>query len=76
MCLAVPMRVISIMGDSAEVESGGVTYRTSLRLTPEARVGDYVLLHTGYAISVLEKEDAQTTLRLFKEMDALREDEK
>jgi hydrogenase maturation factor len=35
-----------------------------------------VLLHTGYAISVLEKEDAQTTLRLFKEMDALREDEK
>ena len=71
MCLAVPALVKSINGQEAEVEIGGVTYRTSLWLTPEAKVGDYVLLHTGYAISVLDPEEAQETLRLLKEIEAV-----
>jgi hydrogenase expression/formation protein HypC len=63
----------SIQGDEAEVESGGTTYRASLRLTPEARVGDYVLLHTGYAISVIDKEEAEETLALFRQIAELGE---
>jgi len=45
-----------------------VSRRISLWLTPEAKVGDYVLLHTGYAISVLDQEEAEETLKLFQEI--------
>jgi len=69
MCLAVPALVRSIHDHDAEVEIGGTTYRASVWLTPEVRVGDYVLLHTGYAISVLDKEEALETLRLLKEIE-------
>ena len=59
MCLAVPVRVTSIAGNEAEVESGGVTYTASIMLTPEVKVGDYVLLHTGYAISIVDPDEAE-----------------
>ena len=68
MCLAIPALVKSIDGSEAEVEIGGVSRRASLMLTPEARVGDYVLLHTGYAINVVNQEEAEETLRLLEEM--------
>ena len=68
MCLAVPVKIMSIEGDQAEVDIGGVGRRVSIALTPEARVGDYVLLHTGYAINVLNEEEAQETLRLLERM--------
>jgi hydrogenase expression/formation protein HypC len=71
MCLAVPVRVKSIQGDEAEVESGGTTYKASVRLTPEVKVGDYVLLHTGYAISIIDQEEAEQTLALFQQMEEL-----
>ncbi len=73
MCLAVPARVKSISGHEAEVEIGGTSYRASIWLTPEAKVGDYVLLHTGYAIGVIDEEEAQKTLEMLREMDALNE---
>jgi hydrogenase expression/formation protein HypC len=47
MCLAVPVQVVSIEGNEAEVEIGGVKRRVSIALTPEVKAGDYVLLHTG-----------------------------
>ena len=47
---------------------GGVGRRVSIALTPEARVGDYVLLHTGYALNVLNEEEAQETLSLLERM--------
>ncbi len=75
MCLAVPVLIKSIDGREAEAEIGGVSRRVSLWLTPEARVGDYVLLHTGYAISVLDQEEAEETLRLLEEIAALNGDE-
>ena len=75
MCLAVPVMIKSIRGDEAEVESGGTTYKASLRLTPEAKVGDYVLLHTGYAISVIDKEEALETLALFQQIEELSHNE-
>jgi len=74
MCLAVPVQVISREGDEAEVEIGGVKRRVSIALTPEAKVGDYVLLHTGYAISVIDEAEAKETLKIFEEMARLEED--
>jgi hydrogenase expression/formation protein HypC len=68
MCLAVPALVRSIEGKEANVEIGGITRHISLWLTPEVKVGDYVLLHTGYAISVIDKEEAEETLRLINDI--------
>jgi hydrogenase expression/formation protein HypC len=76
MCLAVPVRVISIHGEEADVEAGGTTYKASIQLTPEVKVGDYVLLHTGYAISILDKEEAEETLKIFQEMEQILQNEK
>jgi len=69
MCLAVPTRVLSIKGQQAEVELSGVRRRVSVALTPEVRVGDYVLIHAGFAINVLDEQEAQETLALFEELD-------
>jgi hydrogenase expression/formation protein HypC len=68
MCLAIPALIRSIEGIEAEVEVGGISRRASIMLTPEARVGDYVLLHTGYAISVVDEAEAAETLKLLEEM--------
>ena len=68
MCLAIPARVRSTDGYFAELEIGGLTRQASLQLTPEARVGDYVLLHTGYAISVIDEDEARETLKLLEEI--------
>jgi hydrogenase expression/formation protein HypC len=68
MCLAIPALIKSIDGYQAEADIEGVTRQVSLQLTPEARVGDYVLLHTGYAISVIDPAEAEETLQLLREM--------
>ena len=68
MCLAVPALVNSVDGLQAEVEVGGVSRKVSILLTPEVKVGDYVLLHTGYAISIIDEAEARETLRLLEEM--------
>ena len=73
MCLAIPAQVKSINNHEAEVELGGTTYRASTWLTPEVRVGDYVLLHTGYAISIIDPAEAEETLRLFREWEDLKD---
>jgi len=74
-CLAVPVRIKSINGTEAEVEIGGITRKTSLMLTPEAKVGDYVLLHAGYAINILDQVEAEETLAIFAEMNEILERE-
>jgi hydrogenase expression/formation protein HypC len=75
MCLAIPARIKSINGTEAEVEIGGITRQTSIMLTPEARVGDYVLLHAGYAINILDQAQAEETLAIFAEMSEIMEKE-
>ncbi len=70
MCLAVPARIITIDGGNATVDIGGLTKQTSLILTPQVSVGDYVLLHAGFAISVMDQEQAAETLKLLAEMAA------
>ena len=73
MCLAIPVRIKSIDCTEAEVEIGGIIRKTSLMLTPEAKVGDYVLLHAGYAINILDQKEAEETLVIFTEMSKLLE---
>ena len=71
MCLAVPALVKTINGGEAEVELGGATYKTSIVLTPEVKVGDYVLLHTGYTISIVDAKEAEETIQLIREIEAI-----
>ncbi len=75
MCLAIPMQIRSIDGTEAEVEAGGITRKTSLMLTPDAKVGDYVLLHAGYAINIIDEVEAEQTLALFAEISQFAEQE-
>ena len=75
MCLAIPALIKIIEDKEAEVEIGGITRRISLWLTPEAKVGDYALLHTGYAINILDQEEARETLRWLEEIAGLAEEE-
>jgi hydrogenase expression/formation protein HypC len=75
MCLAIPALITSIEGTTARAEIGGVERTISLALTPEAQMGDYVIVHAGFAISVLDEAEAQGTLRLFAEMAALENEE-
>jgi len=75
MCLAIPVLIKSIEDKEAEVEVGGITRRISLWLTPEAKVGDYALVHTGYAINIVDQEQAEETLRLLTEIAGMAEEE-
>ena len=75
MCLAIPVLIKRIEDKEAEVDIGGITRRISLWLTPEARVGDYALVHTGYAINIVDQEEAEETLRLLTEIAGLAEEE-
>ena len=71
MCLALPALVVALHGaDCAIVDLGGVRKQISIALVPEARVGDYVIVHVGHAIGTLDTEEAQATLRLFAELAA------
>jgi len=71
MCLAAPARVISISDNVATVDYGGVETKCRLEtLTEEIAVGDFVLIHTGFAIRRLSPEDGEETLRLFDELAA------
>ena len=69
MCLSLPARVISVSGDMAEVSVGGAVFSAGLQMVTDVAVGDYILLHAGFAIEKLSEEEALETLRLLKEMD-------
>lgn len=73
MCLAVPVKIISIDGLEAEADVGGVGTRINIMLTPDVKTGDYVLVHTGYAINVIDEQQAQETLQIFEEIARLNE---
>jgi hydrogenase expression/formation protein HypC len=73
-CLAIPVQIKQIDGINAVVEIGGVTRTISLALAPEARINDYVLLHAGYAIGIVDEEEARESLKLFQEMAAFEEE--
>ncbi|MFA4016980.1 MAG: hypothetical protein RUDDFDWM_002092 [Candidatus Fervidibacterota bacterium] len=66
MCLAVPMRVVAINGNEAEVEQSGTKLQVRIDLVEDVKVGDYVLVHAGFAIQKLDEEEAIETLRLLE----------
>mgnify|MGYP001766997898 FL=1 len=68
MCLAVPAKVVLIDDTDAIVEIGGVTSPISLTLMEEVQVGDYVLVHAGFAIEKVDPKEAEETLRLIREI--------
>ena len=71
MCLALPVKVIALGDDDkATVDLGGVKKEISLALLDDVAVGDYVILHVGYALSKLDPDEAEKTLALFAEMEA------
>jgi len=66
MCVAVPGKITSISDSIADVDVAGTVRKASLQLVPDARVGDYVLLHAGFAIQVIDEDEALETLRLWE----------
>ena len=72
MCLAIPVKVVEMRdGDQAMVDVGGVRKEISLALVDGIAVGDYVILHVGFAIQRLDAEEAEKTLALVAELDAV-----
>ncbi len=69
MCLAIPARIIEFLDDdTARVELGGVKKDISLALVDDVAIGDYVIVHVGYALSRLDTDEAERTLKLFAQM--------
>jgi len=69
MCLAVPVQVVALLGDQwVEIEVGGIRTRVSIALLDEVAVGEYVIVHAGFAIARLDVEEAEKTLALFDQI--------
>ncbi len=69
MCLAVPMKLVELTGEgTGRVDAGGVRTDVSLMMIPDARLGDYVIIHAGFGIEVLDEQEAQIRLDLFREL--------
>ena len=69
MCLAVPMKVVELLPpDKALVEMDGVSMEISLRLVGEVNIGDYVIVHTGFALEILDLKEAEITLKTLREI--------
>lgn len=68
MCLGIPMRIKSIVNDTAICEMEGIRREASLMLVEDARVGDFVLIHAGFAMEKLDPAEAETTLALFRQL--------
>jgi hydrogenase expression/formation protein HypC len=77
MCLAVPGKILSIQGEdlgrTARVSFGGIVKEVSLAYVPEAKVGDYAIVHVGFAISLLDEREALRTFEYLQQMDELSE---
>ncbi|WET08061.1 MULTISPECIES: HypC/HybG/HupF family hydrogenase formation chaperone [unclassified Pseudomonas] len=72
MCLAIPARVIELRdGGNALVDLGGIRKEISLALVPQAKLDDYVIVHVGYALGLIDPQEALRTLEMFEELDRL-----
>lgn len=68
MCLAIPMKVIRIEGEEGVVESRALKHKANFMLLKDVKVGDYVLLHAGFAIEKIKPEEARKSLRALREL--------
>jgi hydrogenase expression/formation protein HypC len=69
MCLSVPAQVIKIEGQMADVSIGGAIFKAGLHMVENVNIGDYILLHAGFAIQKISEKEALVTLNLLKEME-------
>ncbi|HUV00141.1 MAG TPA: HypC/HybG/HupF family hydrogenase formation chaperone [Bacteroidales bacterium] len=75
MCLSIPAKVVEINSNFANVSVGGTIFKAGLQLVEDVEIGDYVLLHTGFAIQKISEKEALETLKLLTEIeDAMNED--
>ena len=68
MCLSIPALILSISGSMAEVSAGGSVFKAGIQMIEDARPGDYILLHAGFAIQKISEEEALETIRIIDEM--------
>ncbi len=69
MCLAIPMKLVEITGSGVgKVDAGGEKADVSLAMAPDAKMGDYLIVHAGFAIEILDHEEAMIRLDLFREL--------
>jgi hydrogenase expression/formation protein HypC len=68
MCLAIPVRIVELDADNAVVDAMGTRFRAKTTLLPEIKVGNLVLVHAGFAISVIDEEEAKKTWDLVKQI--------
>ncbi len=68
MCLAIPARIVELEGDKAVVDAMGNRWKAKTTLLPEAKIGDLVLIHAGFAISLVDEEEARRTWQLIAEI--------
>lgn len=68
MCLAIPGKIVSIKNNIAEVDFGGVKRSVGMDLLPCAKINDYIIVHAGFAIQILDTRDARKRIRLFKKI--------
>ncbi len=68
MCLAIPMKIKSISGEFAEVETGALIRRVNIQMLPQVKTGDYIIVHAGFAIEKLDPKKAKETLKLADEI--------
>jgi hydrogenase expression/formation protein HypC len=66
--LSIPAKILSIDGDKARVSVGGAEYNAALNLLEDVQVGDYILLHSGFAIQKIDEKEAMETMRLLNEV--------
>jgi len=70
MCVALPMKLTSLEGHEGIAEQEGLKVKINTMLLPEAEIGDYVIVHAGFAIQLVDEEDAQRSIELFRELAA------
>jgi hydrogenase expression/formation protein HypC len=73
MCLAVPARIVELDGDKAVVDAMGNRWKAKTTLLPEAKLGDLVLIHAGFAISLVDEEEAKKTWEMIAEINGLQD---
>ena len=79
MCLGIPGKIIEIYNNDgtlpmAKIDFGGIVKEACLAYVPEAKVGDYTLIHVGFALNIIDEQEAMETLELLREIDALGEE--
>jgi hydrogenase expression/formation protein HypC len=76
MCLSIPAKIISVEGETAKASVGGAIIKVGLHMVDNVKAGDYVLVHTGFALQKISDREAKETLKLIKELDDINKEKK